>query len=821
MRKVFIFAAMLLGLSLTACNQKAPKITGYSIDENNNVVVIYDNGNQETVGNLTDEDIVNHVTSITISQDGFFVINGIKTTTKVNFSSVTISSDGYYVIDGIKTSIKAGFDSITISSDGFYVVNGIKTSIKVDYSSVSISSDGYYVINGIKTDIKVNYESVEISEDGYYVINGIKTGIKATNVYTVKFQTGYSATVSDQKIFEGHKVERPELTRTGYNLNGWYCNGEEWRFNSDVVLNDMTLKAEWTAKQYTISFVNEKGSNPSDLTVTYDSNYTLPTVDAVDGYTFGGWYSGNTKYSGGKWTTDSNITLTAKWTANTYTITLDPGVGSVSQTSKTVTYNSSYKLPVPTNDYGVFVGWLCEGVLVTDNEGNSLEPWTFTENKTFTVDWEIKLYTANDLENLYTYPNAAFKLMNDIDVSSIPEWIPIGDGVSSIFSGRFDGNGHSISNINVNTVSITSRNSFGFFGTIDGATITNVHIKNFSFTSVNMNQSYAVGALFGRSVNLSGKPSNISNCKVSGSFAIASQSSSKAVYAGGIAGLSTPSNTIDSCINEISISNAHYAGGIVGYDMNSLYSNCLNKANISGTLYAGGIVGYEVYSLTVNNSVNQGKITGPECAGGIAGWAGSGFTGKFCVNNGSVTSTSKSTNNGTGGIVGAAYDAEQGVLPYITLTYCYNNGSISGINSGGLFGYTFNAQVKDSYNNSSVSGSDYSGGIGGAAAGNTKKMIQCLASGSVTGNVRTTMCGPSVSSSADCYYTYSGTSSFFLVSGTYTSSSNAVGSSLYKDSMYWNEYDPSSKTGQWVFHDSSYPTLGFESSIEELDSSWN
>ena len=57
MRKSFIFAAMLLGLSLTACNQNAPKITGYSIDENNNVVVIYDNGNQETVGNLTDEDI--------------------------------------------------------------------------------------------------------------------------------------------------------------------------------------------------------------------------------------------------------------------------------------------------------------------------------------------------------------------------------------------------------------------------------------------------------------------------------------------------------------------------------------------------------------------------------------------------------------------------------------------------------------------------------------------------------------------------------------------------------------------------------------------
>ena len=772
MRKSFIFAAMLLGLSLTACNQNAPKITGYSIDENNNIVVIYDNGNQETVGNLTDEDIVNHVTSITISQDGFFVINGIKTTTKVNFSSVTISSDGYYVIDGIKTSIKVGFDSITISSDGFYVVNGIKTNIK------------------------------------------------ATNVYTVSFDTGYSEKVNSQKVFEGYKVERPELLRTGYNLDGWYCNGEEWRFNSDVVMNDMTLKAKWTAKQYTITFVNEKGEDPANLTVTYDQQYTLPQVDAVDGYSFEGWYNGSTKYSGGTWKTDSNVTLTAKWTANEYTITLDPGVGEVSKTSQTVTYNSSYKLPVPTNDYGVFVGWLCDGILVTDNEGNSLEPWTFTENKTFTVDWEIKLYTANDLEKLYTYPNASFSLMNDIDLSSIPEWLPVGDGVYSFFTGHFEGNGHTISNVNVNTASISSRNSFGFFGTIDGATIQNVNIKNFTFSSTNINQSYTVGALFGRSSIISGKSCTISNCKVEGSFTIGPQSSSKPVYAGGIAGLVT-SSTIDSCINEINITNAYYAGGIVAYDSKCKYSNCLNLGNISASTVAGGIVGYENNSIQIKNCINNGMINGPESAGGICGWAGYGFTGSYCVNTGKITSTAKSTNQGTGGIVGAAYDANQGVFPYIKLTYCYNTGSISGINCGGLFGYTFNATVKDSYNNSSVSGSDYSGGIGGAAGGNTKNMTQCLASGSVSGGVRTTMCGPSVSSCNDCYYTYSSTSSFFLVSGTYTSSSNALGSVLYKDSMYWVEYNPESKIGQWLFHDSSYPTLAFESTIEALVNSWN
>lgn len=44
LRKCFIFAATLLGLSLTVCNQTLPKITGYTIDKNSNIVVIYDNG---------------------------------------------------------------------------------------------------------------------------------------------------------------------------------------------------------------------------------------------------------------------------------------------------------------------------------------------------------------------------------------------------------------------------------------------------------------------------------------------------------------------------------------------------------------------------------------------------------------------------------------------------------------------------------------------------------------------------------------------------------------------------------------------------------
>ena len=54
-------------------------------------------------------------------------------------------------------------------------------------------------------------------------------------------------------------------------MNGWYCNGEEWRFNSDVVLNDMTLKAEWTAKQYTITLTNTNATTNGSTSARFNN----------------------------------------------------------------------------------------------------------------------------------------------------------------------------------------------------------------------------------------------------------------------------------------------------------------------------------------------------------------------------------------------------------------------------------------------------------------------------------------------------------------------------------------------------------------------
>ena len=102
-----------------------------------------------------------------------------------------------------------------------------------------------------------------------------------------------------------------------------------------------------------------------EILVDRDAEYgSLPTPTRT-GHTFDGWYTkatGGTKVTGSTTiTTNSSHALYAHWIPNTYTITFDPNGGSVSQTSKTVTYGSTYgTLPWPYLNSHSFEGWFTE-----------------------------------------------------------------------------------------------------------------------------------------------------------------------------------------------------------------------------------------------------------------------------------------------------------------------------------------------------------------------------------------------------------------------------------------------------------------------------
>ncbi len=90
----------------------------------------------------------------------------------------------------------------------------------------------------------------------------------------------------------------------------------------------------------------------------------------------------------------STISLVAEWEANTYTVTFNPKGGSVSPTSKDVTYNATYgDLPTPTRTGYTFNGWFTEetnGTQVTSSTTVQI-----TTDQTLYAHWTAKTYTVN------------------------------------------------------------------------------------------------------------------------------------------------------------------------------------------------------------------------------------------------------------------------------------------------------------------------------------------------------------------------------------------------------------------------------------------
>ena len=179
-------------------------------------------------------------------------------------------------------------------------------------------------------------------------------------------------------------------------------------------------------------------------------------------------------------------------------------------------------------------------------------------------------------------------LTEDIDLNNEP-WTPIGIGKDTRkqdlpYSGTFDGNGHTISGLNVN-----------------------YRDKN--------------GGLFCYVMN-----ATIKNLTVAGSV---THSSGNGVAYGGIVGYAD-SSTIENCTNRCTVTGNLYAGGIVGWSEDSDIIGCANFGNISSPFRSGGICGKvagkkdaDGIDATIRDCYNVGMVSG-KYAGGITGQSDSG-----------------------------------------------------------------------------------------------------------------------------------------------------------------------------------------------------
>ena len=314
-------------------------------------------------------------------------------------------------------------------------------------------------------------------------------------------------------------------------------------------------------------------------------------------------------------------------------------------------------------------------------------------------DGYTPIYTTEDWDNIRNNLSGKYILMNDIDLSSYENWVPIGKN-GNPFTGILDGNSFAIKNINVSNVE-GENPSVGLFGTV-----ANSHIKDITVIGqiiVDNDNGIRAGLICGEAYN-----SVITNCKVYGKVDVTTKAG---IWVGGITGcLSTYSNAdevkeckIDSCQNNASVTvngvctydtNGinYFVGGIAGLSEGTI-SKCSNYGNINAIgsdagydyfyTLAGGICGNS--NGEINNCYNIGSIgsvgTKYVFAGGISGhWYQFGDIFN-CYNIGQVNaevkdSTDEYNLSAEGGIIGEIeplwiFDSEESTENTVGIYNCY------------------------------------------------------------------------------------------------------------------------------------------------------
>ena len=132
--------------------------------------------------------------------------------------------------------------------------------------------------------------------------------------YTVTFDSDGGSEIKPVPVKDGEKVTKPEgPTKNGYTFKGWFNGETVYDFETAVTAN-ITLKAKWevVVVNYKVTFDSDGGSEVAAVEVKDGEKVTKPEDPTKTGYTFKGWFNGDTEYDFDASVT-ANITLKAKW----------------------------------------------------------------------------------------------------------------------------------------------------------------------------------------------------------------------------------------------------------------------------------------------------------------------------------------------------------------------------------------------------------------------------------------------------------------------------------------------------------------------------
>ena len=169
--------------------------------------------------------------------------------------------------------------------------------------------------------------------------------------YTVTFQSEGGSEVASQIRANAPAARPADPTKEGHTFIGWYNGESEWNFETPVT-EKLTLTAKWQINRYTITFDTAGGSEVAPITQDYGTTITAPANPTKTGYTFAGWDKTipTTMPAG-------DMTITARWQVNQYTITFKPENGGQDIVIKQ-DYGTAITAPAnPTKTGYTFAGW--------------------------------------------------------------------------------------------------------------------------------------------------------------------------------------------------------------------------------------------------------------------------------------------------------------------------------------------------------------------------------------------------------------------------------------------------------------------------------
>ncbi|MBQ9382673.1 MAG: InlB B-repeat-containing protein, partial [Ruminiclostridium sp.] len=210
------------------------------------------------------------------------------------------------------------------------------------------------------------------------------------NTYTVTFDSNGGSAVEAQKVEYKKTATKPaDPTRKGIAFLGWQLDGKDYDFAAPVTA-DITLVANWDIEKFTVTFDSNGGSAVPEQEVEKNEKAAEPADPTREGYTFKGWFSGDKLFSFGTKIT-ADITLTAQWEINKYTVTFDANGGSA-VAAQTVEHGRTAAAPTTTRTGYTFVEWQLGGTAY-----DFASP--VTADITLTALWKAEEFTVTFMFN--------------------------------------------------------------------------------------------------------------------------------------------------------------------------------------------------------------------------------------------------------------------------------------------------------------------------------------------------------------------------------------------------------------------------------------